>query len=363
MGARLSTLLFALVFAAGAASAQEYKREQMRIPMAAAGERGLEALFFKPDLPGRLPLVLLNHGSPRGAEDRPGMAPQALERQALEFARRGFAVVVVMRRGFGDSGGGFAETPGPCANANFTKSAAAAVADLRATIAHLTQRPDIDATRIISVGVSAGGFASVALSAENPPGLVAAINFAGGRGSPKDDEVCSPDRLVDAFATFGKSSRAPTLWVYSENDRYFGPEIAQRFYQAFAKGGGKAEFIKAPPFDRDGHALFGGNIPGWTPYVDGFLKEQNLVLRDKPLALPPRANIAPPKQLNEAARKSFERFLDSPPHRAFAVSPKGHYGWRAGRRTIEDARKSAIERCAEHDEGCAIFVVDDKAAP
>jgi dienelactone hydrolase len=360
---RLLSVLFLALFAAGTASAQEYKREPMRIPMAMAGAQGLEALFIKPDLPGRLPLVLLNHGSPRSANDRPDMTPQGLERPALEFARRGFAVVLTMRRGFGASGGGFAENAGPCANSNFTNAASAAVADLRAVIEHLTKRPDIDGARIISVGVSAGGFASVALSAENPPGLVAAINFAGGRGSPRDDEVCSPERLVDAFATFGKKSRVPMLWVYAENDRYFGPAIAQRFHEAFSKGGGKAEFIKAPPFDRDGHALFGGNIPGWTPYVDGFLKKQNLVLRDKQLALPPRANIAPPKQLSEAARKSFERFLDSPPHRAFAVSPKGHYGWRAGRRTVEDARKSAIERCAEHDSNCAIFVVDDKAAP
>jgi dienelactone hydrolase len=363
MGARLSILLLALVFVVGTASAQEYKREQMRIPLPSAGAQGLEALFIKPDLPGRLPPVLLNHGSPRNAGDRADMAPQGLERPAMEFARRGFAVVLVMRRGFGDSGGGFAETPGTCANSNFTKAAAAAVADLRATIAHVAQRPDVDGTRIVSVGVSAGGFASVALSAENPSGLVAAINFAGGRSSLRDGEVCSPERLIETFATFGKQSRVPMLWVYSENDQYFGPAIAGRFFEAFTNGGGKAEFIKAPPFDRDGHALFGGNIPGWTPYVDGFLKKQDLVLRDKPLALPPRANIDPPKQLNEAARKSFERFLDSPPHRAFAVSPKGHYGWRAGRRTVEDARKSAIERCAEHDEGCVIFVVDDKAAP
>jgi hypothetical protein len=56
MGTRPLALLFALVFIAGTASAQEYKREQMRIPMAAAGEQGLKALFIKPDLPGRLPL-------------------------------------------------------------------------------------------------------------------------------------------------------------------------------------------------------------------------------------------------------------------------------------------------------------------
>ena len=61
-------------------------------------------------------------------------------------------------------------------------------------------RPDIDATRIISVGQSAGGFATVALTADPPAGLVAAISFAGGRGSPRDGEVCADERLVAAFA-------------------------------------------------------------------------------------------------------------------------------------------------------------------
>ena len=75
---------------------------------------------------------------------------------------------------------------------------------------------------MIAVGHSAGGFASVALSADPPPGLVAAISFAGGRGSRADDEVCSEDALVKAFATFGKTSRIPLLWVYAANDRFFG---------------------------------------------------------------------------------------------------------------------------------------------
>jgi dienelactone hydrolase len=363
MGARFSVVCVALTLAAGAASAQEFKHESMRIPMAAAGPQGLEALFIKPDLPGRLPLVLLNHGSPRNASDRAGMTPQGMQRQALEFARRGFAVVLVMRRGFGDSGGGFAETPGPCANSNFASAAAAAVADLKAVIAHLTRRPDIDAKKIVSVGVSAGGFATLALSADNAPGLVAAINFAGGRSSPRDDEVCSADKLVETFGTFGKHSRVPMLWVYADNDKYFGPAIVNRFHQAFTQAGGKVEFIKAPSFGSDGHALFGSGIPLWIPYVDGFLKTQNLVFRDQPLPLPPPPNIAPPKQLSASGKKSFEEFLLSPPHRAFAVSPKGSYGWRAGRRTVEDARNSAMERCTQYDKDCTIIVVDDEASP
>jgi dienelactone hydrolase len=361
----LVRLLFSLVvlFAAGAAAAQNYVREEIRIPMAAAGPAGLEALIVKPDLPGRLPLALVSHGAPRKAEDRPGMSPYSLLPQAMEFARRGWAAAIVMRRGYGSSGGGFAEGSGACNNANYVVSAAASVADLRAAIAHLVKRPDVDGSKILGVGQSAGGFSTVALTSDAPAGVVAAINFAGGRGSPADNQVCSADNLVSAYATFGKRSRVPMLWVYTENDHYFSPALAQRFKDAFAKGGGKVEFIKAAAFGKDGHSLFADGIRVWLPYVDGFLKTQNLALRSEPLPLPPPADIAPPKQLSAAGRKSFEDFLMSPPHRAFAVSPKGAYGWRSGRRTIEEASKNAIERCQQYGTDCAVVVVDEKPVP
>jgi predicted acyl esterase len=64
------------------------------------------------DEPGRHPLVLINHGSPRADSERPTMTPLELLPQANEFARRGFAAAIAIRRGYGDSGGGFAEDRG-----------------------------------------------------------------------------------------------------------------------------------------------------------------------------------------------------------------------------------------------------------
>ena len=87
----------------------------------------------------------------------------------------------------------------------------------------------------MSIGVSAGGFATVALTADPPPGLVAGINFAGGRGSRDADDVCEEDELVSAFRTFGQTSRVPTLWVYTQNDKYFGPALARRMRDAFTR--------------------------------------------------------------------------------------------------------------------------------
>jgi dienelactone hydrolase len=215
--------------------------------------------------------------------------------QAIEFARRGWAAVVVMRRGYGGSDGNWAEGYGSCANPNYIAAGTASAADLKAAIALLETRPDIDPSRVISVGVSAGGFATVALTADPPPGLVAAINFAGGRGSQSDDEVCREDRLIEAYRFFGKRARIPVLWVYAENDHFFGPRLAQQFRDAFIAGGASVEFITAPAFGSDGHGLFSlAGIPVWSGFVDAFLQRQGLRIRATLLPPPPRPALNAP---------------------------------------------------------------------
>jgi len=344
------------------AGAQTIVREELRIPMAAAGPRGLEAVLVRPNAAGKFPLVLLNHGAPRDAKDRPGMTPLTYVPHALEFARRGFAAMAVMRRGYGDSGGAFAESNGPCDSPDYVRSGTASRTDLTTAIAYAATRADIDGTKVISVGQSAGGFATVALTAAAPSGLVAAINFAGGRGSPGPDQVCGDERLVAAFGTFGKTSRVPMLWVYSENDHFFGPALAQRFRTAFTGGGGNVEFVAAPAYREDGHTLFSAaGVSIWTPMVDGFLREQQLGGRD---LLPPPAPPAlpPPPRLGEQGRAGFAAYLASGSHKAFAVSPNGSWGYRTGVRTSAEASSAAVAGCANHAPDCALYAIDDKLA-
>jgi dienelactone hydrolase len=201
------------------AAADPFYREDLRIPMTAAGPRGLEAMLVRPSAAGRYPLALISHGAPRDASERAGMSPYAYYPQAIEFARRGFAALVVMRRGYGTSDGQYAENSGPCARRDYLRTAKASAGDLRAAIDAMKGRSDISIQGMIAVGVSAGGFASVGLGADPPPGLAAVISFAGGRGSSADDSVCDEDALVHAFAAMGRTSRIPMLWIYAQNDK------------------------------------------------------------------------------------------------------------------------------------------------
>jgi dienelactone hydrolase len=349
---KLHRLIFSVICCAAVSAqvcAQGLVEQALRIPMPEAGKKGLEAVMVRPNEPGPHPLAVVSHGTPREADQRPGMTPWGLIPQAREFARRGWLTVVVMRRGYGDSGGGYNEDARACSpQADYYDSGKESAKDLRAAIAYLSTLPEVDASRVIAVGVSAGGFATVALTADPPPGLVAGISFAGGRGSRKPDEVCNPDQLVRAFFDFGKKSRIPMLWVYSDNDHFFGPQIAAQSFHAFAAAGGKATFIAAAAFRRDGHGLFSlGGIPIWAPMVDGFLASQNLVLRTALLLLPTPPDVSAPSELSASGREEFRAFLTMPPYKAFAVSANGHYGYVFGRRTEKEARKMAEDRCEE----------------
>jgi dienelactone hydrolase len=360
-------LILAALFAValcGQARSQDLVEQPLRIPMPAAGKNGLEAVMIRPNDSVAHPLALLSHGTPREADQRPGMTAWGLTPQAREFARRGWTTVMVLRRGYGTSGGGFSEDARACSShPDYYDSGKESAQDLRAAIAYLAKFPEVDASRVISVGISAGGFATVALTADPPPGLVAAISFAGGRGSKKPDEVCNPGDLIQAFSDFGKESRIPMLWVYAENDHFFGPQIAAQFYQAFTQSGGKASFVRAAPFRKDGHGLFSlGGIPIWTPIVDEFLATQNLKLRDALLSLPAPPDISPPNQLSSHAREEFRAFLTLPPYKAFAVSSGGHYAYAFGRRTGKEAQRLAEEHCKEaapRGDRCALVVFDE----
>lgn len=335
-------------------------QEPLRIPISASVS--LEALLVRPDEPGRYPLALITHGSPRTTTDRPNMTPLAMLPQALEFARRGWAAVVVMRQGYGASGGGWAETYGTCAEPDYVAAGTAGAADLRMAAKFLARRPDIDGSHTVAIGVSAGGFAIVALTADPPAGLVAAINFAGGRGSLEDFQTCREDRLVEAYRVFGTRSRIPMLWVYAENDHFFGPKLAQEFRKVFVGSGGIVDFVAAPEFGTDGHGLFSATgIPVWSGSVDAFLKQQNLVMRTTPLPIPQPA-LTVPKTLSDNGRKAFAAYLIEPPHKAFVLSADGHFGWRSGQRTIEAAKAGALKLCQQSGETCEVGFVDDAVA-
>jgi dienelactone hydrolase len=278
-----------LLFSPALASAQDDEiladlhEQVVQVPLVIDGffgkkELALTATIFRPPGDGPFPLIVLSHGNPPKASDRPKIKRYRLIPQIREFVRRGFAVIVPIRRGYGATGGDFAEDYGKCSFPLYTDAGLEAAKDLGAAIAFAAKLPYVRADRIVLAGQSAGGFASLATAGQNPPGVVAVVNFSGGRGGRPDThpgEPCAPDRMAATIETFAKTTRAPVLWHYAENDRFFGPTYPREWFAAFQRAGGKGRFVMQPPFGKDGHSLFSAKsgLPIWTREFDAFLKE------------------------------------------------------------------------------------------
>jgi dienelactone hydrolase len=256
--------------------------EVIQIPMAVKGVFKdkrvlLEGTIFRQQQGGPFPLVILNHGymDPvrRRTEGR-----RRFEKQSQEFVKRGFAIVVLMRRGYAKSEGECTEDFTNCDNVDLYEAGLESAKDLLATVRFMETQPYIDRSKLLLAGHSAGGFASLAAASQKVDGLFGVINFAGARGSRGQ---CSLRHLCRAMEKFGRTSKVPTLWLYSENETFFSPASVKEMQDAFQKAGGKAKLVILPPFGNDGHYFFPNErgLPLWIEEVDKFLVEIGFPLK------------------------------------------------------------------------------------
>jgi pimeloyl-ACP methyl ester carboxylesterase len=244
----------------------------MRVPVVSGVEQAyIEVTVFKPEGVGPFPVLVLSHGSPRSAEARRAEGRQRMAAQSERFVAMGFAVLVPTRRGYGGSGGEWAEAYGRCNAPDYYAAGLETARDLRAAVDAVRGEPWADTGRVVLAGQSAGGFGSLAAASGEFRGLVGVVNFAGGRGSLSPGQVCGEAQLVEAMARYGRSTRVPALWIYSRNDQFFGPALARRMHAAFVHSGGRAEFIEAPAIGLDGHGYFARAMDDWAPRVEEFL--------------------------------------------------------------------------------------------
>jgi len=271
-----STPLILALAACPPAAAGPPATELVKIPiLVGQSPHSLAAKIYKPEGDGPFPAIILTHGTSRvSAERRKISADTQYKNHAAFLADKGYVVLLVVRRGFGDSAAPYAEhIKTGDGKRDYAREGLEAAKDLQAAIEFIKTRPYTDPQKIILVGQSTGGHSVLAAASLNIPGVIGAINFAGGRGSYAPDQVQNEDRLIASMAQFGKTSRLPTLWLYAENDRYFRPELARAMLKAYTDAGGRAKFISLPPYSDDGHRSFVGNRKEWAPHITDFLAE------------------------------------------------------------------------------------------
>lgn len=274
----LRTSLAALLLVCAALRVQAAPLEsEIRVPIELSGGRQpgryeLEGYLVMPSSVGRAPLLLIAHGSPRDPARRAQMKAENFVGVAREFAALGWASAIVLRRGYGSSQGTFAEGIAGCEAPGYAAAGQETAGELAAIAASLIQRPEFE-PRIVIVGMSVGGFGALGVERAAVPGLVGIVNFAGGHGSLAPFRVCAEDELVGAVRLFGQRNRLPTLWLYAEDDSYFGPRLVGRMLTAYRRAGGWADLVMYSVVGRDGHdALFFGRPDLWRGKVSRFLQ-------------------------------------------------------------------------------------------
>jgi len=255
-------------------------REQLWILPSGDANVAMRATVFRPEADPsgedkRRPLVVINHGTDEAT--RLSVSMPVYYYLSRWFVDRGYIVVLPQRRGHGATGGPLAEAIGNCAHPDHYASGNVAADDIQAAVSYMTGQPFVARDGVIVVGISTGGWASLALSARNLPQVQAIVNFAGGRGGHAYGElnaICGRDALLSAAHLYATHAQEPTIWFYSKNDSYFGPKLAEDLAQTWSNAGGSVEEHILPPYGHEGHAIAddrqGWDI--WGPSLDSFLQ-------------------------------------------------------------------------------------------
>ena len=201
-----------------------------------SGEIGFTGSLDLPDTPAPHPAIVLLTGSDPSPRDAP-----FFEDLRRRFAERGIAALSFDKRGVGDSGGKYEETP------DFDTAAEDGLAAIR----HLRKRADIDSTRIGVWGVSQGGWIALLMAAKSSD-VAFVINISGPgvspfeqtmyqRGVDLSERKIPPRQVTEAmnvrrailsyFATGAGADRARAAWqgvpgrpwfrAARETDRWF----------------------------------------------------------------------------------------------------------------------------------------------
>lgn len=277
----VATLVLLASLAMSRAATAKIVEEVIELPVEVTDIRNLKikhrikVTIIRDDAKASSPFLVLNHGRAKNRELNAGRTIKPYFANARYFASKGFAVFIPLRVGYGETGGPDVEFSGKCDERNYAPVYEAAAAQTLEVIAYAKAQPYIDKANGLVVGQSFGGTTAAAIAAKNVAGVKGAVNFAGGGGGRPDThpgQPCSVDRMTGLFASYGATSRTPTLWLYSENDQYWGTAIPRTWHKAFIDRGGSGQFIQLPSYKADGHPIFTGVPDSWKPAFEAFLR-------------------------------------------------------------------------------------------
>ncbi len=313
----------------------------------------LEGFITRPrEARGKLPIAVILHGKDFASSEMEKTRPQGSARQARDLAERGWLVVSFVRRGFGRSDGPFPALAN-CVTLKLSDQFDADAEETTAVLDIVRRRPDVDATRIIAVGVSAGGGAALALAARNPPGLQGVVNISGGLNLSNCAEK-GGDALVEAAKGYAARSKVPQLWIYADNDQLFPLPLVNRMHEAALGAGGNVRRLSIEKLLPDGHNVFSSSIGRrtWLTEMDRSLRAWNMPTHD------PAVVATWMKLLPGSNRNALERYQADPGHKALIHSPaQKAFWWRFAVGSEADAVANARKDCEAKAKDCKVVLI------
>ncbi|WP_179221840.1 alpha/beta hydrolase family protein [Inquilinus limosus] len=333
----------------------------LEVTMPDGDRETLDAFVTRPAGPGPYPVALITHGTSEDVYNR-ALTPTRYSSTAIGFARRGYAAVMVLRRGYGNSTGRDMVTGVSCDNPGHQRAGEVARTDLLAALEAIRRQPWASPDKAVLLGSSTGGWAVLAAAAVNPPGVQAVLDFSGGRGASWVN-VCGKDALLEAAGAFGQTARTPVLWVYAENDKEFPPALAREMFARYQAAGGAGELFVTPASGENGHFIMSSAPPTlWWPRVCDFLAARGLPSAE--LVKAQTAELPVPSGLTEEGKKSFARYVASASYeKAFATNGRDYWSWNSSYRTQQAAAQAVLSYCRQRASDCVLYAVGDRLIP
>jgi len=255
------------------------------VPVTVDGEQvKLATTTYKPAGNGPFPTLIFHHGSTGRGNDPAAYARSYEPTKLIQwFTERGWAVILPSRRGRGGSEGLYDEGFGTNRADGYASEETLALAgadralrDIDAITPLLLAQPFVDRGRVAIGGLSRGGILSIAWTGRHPTVARAAINFVRGWTSDRHSTATSINQnLFRRGVPFGR----PSIWLYGENDPFYGLAHSRANFAAFKAAGGNGTFHEyAPPSGLNGHQINAAPTL-WTSTMETYLVERGFPAR------------------------------------------------------------------------------------
>jgi hypothetical protein len=151
------------------------------------------------------------------------------------------------------------------------------------------------------------------------------------------------------------------LWLYWQNDKFWGEKHPKTWHEKWLEGGGKAAFNLLPAVGEDGHSGVNTDMDTWLPIVDDYLGK--LGFRNAAIvARPAKSDFADVRDVakvpvsTQAKENFYAKFLAAKHPRAFAVGERGASGYAFG----DYAMGKALGFCQRSGQVCKLYAIDDQ---